>query len=72
MLTKRHRKTKRHSLELGKGYSDFLDLLENRPDYRIKQNGAVELRNVNDLVNNGFLVVSDDYRKHVDALRFKA
>ena len=59
-------------LGTSKGYSDFIDLLENRPDYRIKQNGAVELRNVNDLVNNGFLVVSDDYRKHVDALRFKA
>lgn len=46
-----------------KGYNDLITLLMKKPDYLIKQSTAVEFRSVNDLVENDFLCVSDDYRE---------
>ncbi len=51
-----------------KGYGDFIDFLIKKPDYQIKQNTAVKFRSVNDLVENGFLFMSEEYREHVRAL----
>jgi hypothetical protein len=48
-----------------KGYSDLLELVTKRPDYRIKREAAVEFRGVDDLVEAGFLFVSDEYRAFV-------
>lgn len=48
-----------------KGYADLIALLADQPDYMIKRDGAVELQNVNELVANGFLVVSKRYREYV-------
>jgi glycosyltransferase involved in cell wall biosynthesis len=47
---------------ISKGYSDLLDLVTKRPDYRIKGETAMEFRRVDDLLETGFLFVSDDYR----------
>ena len=37
-----------------RGYQDFLELLQNKPDQRIKQNGAREFRSVRELVEKRF------------------
>jgi hypothetical protein len=50
------------------GYSDFINFLINKPDYLIKQNTAVKFRSVNDLVESGFLFISEEYREHVNIL----
>lgn len=48
-------------------YKRFLDTLERDSEPRIKRETAQELRDVNDLVGNQFLVVSGDYMALVDA-----
>ena len=48
------------------GYADFINVLKSQPDYEIKQDSALEFRNVNDLLTDGFLVVSDSYRKYAN------
>src|SRR5215217_1675571 len=42
-------------------YKKYLQVLEGNPDLRVKRESAGELRGVNDLVEEGFLVVSEDY-----------
>jgi hypothetical protein len=47
------------------GYDAFIDFLLKRQNYQIKQNAAVKFRSVNDLVESGFLFMSDRYRAYV-------
>jgi len=42
-------------------YKRYLEVLEKNPALQMKREGARELRGVNDLVENGFLVVSEEY-----------
>ena len=42
-------------------YEKYLQVLEGNPDLRVKRESAGELRGVSDLVEDGFLVVSEDY-----------
>lgn len=46
-------------------YEKMANVLENSPELRIKDENARELKGVNDLVANGFLVVSREYLKLV-------
>lgn len=48
-------------------YKKFFEVLERNPELRIKRETARELRGVNDLVDDQFLVVSGDYVAWVDA-----
>lgn len=51
-----------------KGYRDFIDFIMKNPDYKIKQNTAVKFRSVNELVESGFLYMSEEYREYVKVL----
>lgn len=51
-----------------KGYSDFINFLMNKPDYLLKKDTAIKFRSVNDLVNNGFLFMSEEYHEHVKSM----
>src|SRR5215211_8817349 len=42
-------------------YKRYLEALDTNPTLKMKREGARELRGVNDLVENGFLVVSEEY-----------
>src|SRR5215218_3357892 len=42
-------------------YKKYLQVLEGNADLRVKRESAGELRGVNDLLEDGFLVVSEDY-----------
>jgi hypothetical protein len=42
-------------------YKKYLQVLDGNPTLRVKQENARELGSVNDLVDNGFLVVSEEY-----------
>jgi hypothetical protein len=42
-------------------YNKYLEALEETPDLVVKGEAARELKSVNDLVDNGFLVVSEEY-----------
>src|SRR5215216_4045813 len=42
-------------------YKRYLQVLDKNPALQMKRESARELRNVNDLVENGFLVVSEEY-----------
>src|SRR5215218_3632233 len=42
-------------------YKRYLEVLENTPSLQVKRETARELRSVNDLVENGFLVLSEEY-----------
>ncbi len=53
-------------------YKKYLEVLEQDPELRIKQETAQEIRDVNDLADNQFLVVSGDYMGLVDAEEMKA
>jgi hypothetical protein len=46
-------------------YKKYLEVLEGNPTLRVKQESAREIESVNDLVENGFLVVSEDYMELV-------
>jgi len=50
-------------------YRTYLEVVEQNPDIRIRQATARELGSVNDLVDDGFLVVSEEYRKWAEAER---
>lgn len=52
-------------------YKKFLETLERSPELQIKLEAAQELKDVNDLVDNHFLVVSGDYMAWVHAERRK-
>jgi len=42
-------------------YKRYLEILDKNPALQLKRESARELRSVNDLVENGFLVVSEEY-----------
>src|SRR5215218_7745946 len=42
-------------------YKKYLQVLEGNPNLRVKQESSREIESVNDLVQNGFLVVSEEY-----------
>jgi predicted RNase H-like nuclease (RuvC/YqgF family) len=46
-------------------YKKYLQVLERNPDLRVKQETAREIGSVNDLVENGFLVISEEYMVRV-------
>src|SRR5215216_6323779 len=46
-------------------YKRYLEVLDKNPTLKMKQESARELRGVNDLVENGFLVVSEEYMMRV-------
>ena len=49
-------------------YEKYRDVMERNPNIsRIGRDTAMELGSVNELIDNGFLVVSDEYRKWADA-----
>src|SRR5215210_6619878 len=48
-------------------YEKYVDALEASPELQIKRETAREIKSVNDLVENQFLVVSGDYMAWVDA-----
>ena len=50
-------------------YRRYLEVVEQNPGIRIRQATARELGSVNDLVDEGFLVVSEEYRKWAEADR---
>ena len=53
---------------IGKDYADLIDLLKVKPTSHIKQNTAVQYRNASDVVESGFLFMSEDYRTYVNSL----
>jgi hypothetical protein len=53
---------------IGKDYADLIDLLSNRPTCHIKENTAVKFRSASDVVESGFLFMSEDYRAYVKSL----
>src|SRR5215217_5725563 len=46
-------------------YKRYLEVLDKNPALQMKQESARELKGVNDLVENGFLVVSEEYMMRV-------
>ncbi len=52
-----------------KSYGDFIGILTSSPDFRIHSASARRLNEVNDLIEAGYLVVSDKYRRHVESVR---
>jgi hypothetical protein len=46
-------------------YKKYLRILEENPTLRVKQEAAREIESVNDLVENGFLIVSEEYMMRV-------
>jgi hypothetical protein len=51
----------------GKGYSDLMRLIEERPEQRIKTETAVELHTIADLLESNFLFLSNDYSQYAKA-----
>lgn len=49
-----------------KGYSDFINLIITKPDFRIADGCAKELTYIDQLIEDGFVVVSSKYRVFVD------
>jgi glycosyltransferase involved in cell wall biosynthesis len=48
-------------------YNKYHEVLERNPDIRIRRDTARELGSVNELIDNGFLVVSEEYRRWAKA-----
>jgi hypothetical protein len=48
-------------------YKKYLQVLEGNPTLRIKQDTSKEIEGVNDLLENGFLIVSEEYVGWVNA-----
>jgi hypothetical protein len=48
-------------------YKRYHEVLERNPAIEIRQDTGRELRSVNELIDNGFLVVSNEYRKWAEA-----
>jgi hypothetical protein len=48
-------------------YEMYRDVTERNPDIGIGRDTAMELESVNELIENGFLVVSDEYRRWAEA-----
>ena len=56
-----------HRFENSAVYKKYAEVLEKNPSLQLKRETAREMKSVNDLVENGVLVVSDDYLRRVDA-----
>ena len=50
-----------------KGYIDFINFLTNGADHQIRRESALNLRSADDLLQSGFLFVSERYRDYVRA-----
>jgi hypothetical protein len=48
-------------------YKKYHEALGRNPIIRVRHDNARELGSVNELIDNGFLVVSDEYRRWADA-----
>jgi len=48
-------------------YGQLIDFLLSKPEYQIKRDTALKFRTVDELVENGFLFVSQEYREFVRA-----
>jgi hypothetical protein len=48
------------------GYDNFIRFLVTRPDHQIKQHTAQRYQGPADLVEGGFLFMSDNYREYVN------
>jgi Glycosyl transferase family 2 len=55
--------------ECSQGYSDFINFIKKNPDYKIKRNTAVKLKNVNELVDSDFLFISEIYSEYVIGIK---
>ncbi|NLW30552.1 MAG: glycosyltransferase family 2 protein [Fibrobacter sp.] len=53
------------SFEHTNAYSGLKELIDSKPDFKIKQDDSFCLINVNDLVDNGFLTVSSQFLEQV-------
>lgn len=49
-------------------YKQYFKILKKNPNLHIKQETSRELKSVNELINNGFLVVSEDYVNWAEAV----
>jgi len=49
-------------------YKKIYNVLKHNPDFQIKQDTSEELNNINELIDRGFLVVSEDYIDWVKAV----
>jgi hypothetical protein len=56
-----------HHYDNSAEYKEYLRVLEGNPTLRIKQETSKEIQGVNELLENGFLVVSEDYVELVNA-----
>ena len=56
-----------HHYDNSAEYKKYLQVLEGNPTLRVKQDTSKEFQGVNDLLENGFLVVSEDYVGWVNA-----
>jgi glycosyl transferase family 2 len=56
-----------HHYDNSAEYKKYLEVLEGNPTLRVKQETAREIESVNDLLENEFLVVSEDYVGWVNA-----
>src|SRR5215204_683172 len=56
-----------HHYDNSAEYKEYLRVLEENPTLRVKQDTSKEIQGVNDLVENGFLIVSEDYIGWVNA-----
>jgi len=56
-----------HHYDNSAEYKEYLRVLEGNPTLRVKQDTSKEIQGVNDLVENGFLIVSEDYIGWVNA-----
>jgi hypothetical protein len=65
-LTSNAKETSRQNhdafIGISKGYADFLDTLARRPDYQLRQATAGEFKGTQELLDQGFLFASDDFR----------
>jgi hypothetical protein len=50
-----------------RAYKKYLETLEKNPGLRLKQETSVEIKSVNELLDNRFLIASEDYVRWVDA-----
>ncbi|HEY9652023.1 MAG TPA: glycosyltransferase family 2 protein [Coleofasciculaceae cyanobacterium] len=58
-------KTNRYAVSASQDYQMYWRRLQQDPNLNIKQASACSLKSINELVDKGFLVVSDDYRQWV-------
>jgi glycosyltransferase involved in cell wall biosynthesis len=56
-----------HHYDNSAEYKKYLEVLEGNPTLRVKQETAREIESVNDLLENGFLIVSEGYVGWVNA-----